>query len=239
MVSARTPYFPDRARISRKHYPGKGRGDKAVWEGRPITLGDNTYAQQAWRKYTGRGIYRGSGYGVRHIWGYPWDPDAFTAGWNLCYMPFWAGMLTENQHPYPELQRAIKQASWDLFFRDNPVCTPPSFITDPGMNLNSVLGDQPVLLLGSKVNSKREASLPSGSPTTDVFEHVKQIRNKTNRSWVIICKGIRLLQGREKVSTSARNVQSNAKSIARRILRETALTIDQLEALLKNHGVWK
>ena len=24
---------------------------------------------------------------VRHIWGEPWNPDASTAGWNLCYMP--------------------------------------------------------------------------------------------------------------------------------------------------------
>ena len=34
-------------------------------------------------------------------------------------MPFWAGMLTEEQHPHPELERAIRQASWDLYFRDN------------------------------------------------------------------------------------------------------------------------
>ena len=59
--------------------------------------------------------------------GHPWNPDAFTAGWNLCYMPFWAGMLTEDQHPLPELQLAIKQASWDLYFQDNQVCEPPDF----------------------------------------------------------------------------------------------------------------
>lgn len=162
VVSVRTPYFPDRARRSRKHYPGKGKGDGAVWEGRAVTLDDNTFAQQAWRKYTGRAIYRGSGYGVRHIWGHPWDPDAFTAGWNLCYMPFWAGMLTENQHPHPELQQAIKQASWDLYFRHDPVCTPPSFVTDPGMDLNSVLEDQPVLLLAAdpKLVKGRNSSKP-------------------------------------------------------------------------------
>ena len=49
-------------------------------------LGDNAYAQYAWQKYTGRPIERRSGFGVRHIWGNPWNPDAFTAGWNLCYI---------------------------------------------------------------------------------------------------------------------------------------------------------
>ena len=134
-VLAKSPWFPGRARTSRRFYPDKGRGDKATWKGQEVTLGDNTYAQEAWQKYTGRRIYRGSGYGVRHIWGHPWNPDAFTAGWNLCYMPFWAGMLTEDQHPHPRLQEAVMQASWDLFFLDNPVCTPPDFVRDPGLDL--------------------------------------------------------------------------------------------------------
>ena len=70
----------------------------------------------AWERYTGRKLSRGSGYGVRHIWGEPWNPYFYTAGWNLCYMPFWAGMLTEAQHPHEKLPDAIQQASWDLYF---------------------------------------------------------------------------------------------------------------------------
>ena len=35
-------------------------------------------------RYTGRRIERASGYGVPHVWGHPWDPDAFAAGRNLC-----------------------------------------------------------------------------------------------------------------------------------------------------------
>ena len=81
-VRARTPYFPDRARLSRQHYPGKRRGESADWSGLQVRLGDNARAQLAWAKYTRRTIARASGYGVRHIWGYPWDPQAFTAGWN-------------------------------------------------------------------------------------------------------------------------------------------------------------
>ena len=86
----------------------------------------------AWEKYTGFKLARGSGYGVRHIWGEPWNPDAFTAGWNLCYMPYWAGMLTEDQHQYPPLKKAIQQASWELYFEADPVCAPLDFVEDTG-----------------------------------------------------------------------------------------------------------
>lgn len=149
VVRVRTPYFPDRARMSREHYPGKRRGEFAEWKGRKVRLGDNARAQMAWAKYTQRAIARGSGFGVRHVWGNPWDPDVFTAGWNLAYMPYWAGMLTEAQHRHDVLEKAIRQAAWDLFFRFDPVCKPPSYVTDPGMNLEEVLGGRPILILGS------------------------------------------------------------------------------------------
>ena len=102
----KTPLFPERARRSREHYPGIDKGQSTIWkagDGREIILDDNSRAQMAWKRYTGHGLSRHSGYGVRHIWGNTHNPDAFTAGWNLCYMPFWAGMLTEDQHPHPEL----------------------------------------------------------------------------------------------------------------------------------------
>ena len=148
-VREKTPFFPERARFSRQHYPGLGKGQKAVWSGddREILLDDNQHAQLAWSRYTGHGLARGTGYSIRHIWGHPWDPDAFTAGWNLCYMPFWAGMLTERQHPHEELERAIRQASWDLYFRNNRVCRPPDFVEDPGIDLSSLLAGQPLLIL--------------------------------------------------------------------------------------------
>ncbi len=142
-------YFPDRARLSREHYPGLDIGAKAVWSGdmREVKLDRNQRAQMAWAKYTGQPLAKKTGYSVRHIWGHPWDPDAFTAGWNLCYMPFWAGMLTEEQHPHEDLERAIRQASWDMYFRENPVCEPPSFVEDPGLDLDSLLDGQPILVL--------------------------------------------------------------------------------------------
>ncbi|MYJ03520.1 MAG: hypothetical protein F4061_04025 [Acidobacteria bacterium] len=61
-------------------------------------------------------------------------------------MPFWAGMLTEEQHPHPELQRAIRQASWILYFRKHPVCSAPDFVQDQGMDLDRLLGEQPLLV---------------------------------------------------------------------------------------------
>ncbi len=39
----------------------------------------------AWAWYT-RPLVRGVGYSIGHIWGHPYDPFAFTAGWNLAYM---------------------------------------------------------------------------------------------------------------------------------------------------------
>lgn len=150
-VRARTPYFPDRARRSLKHYPGVSKGASAKWKGRTVWLDDNSQAQRAWSKYTGRRIARRSGYGVRHVWGEPWNPNAFTAGWNLCYMPFWVGMLTETQHPHPLVGRAIQQASWNLYFCENPVCPAPKFVSDPSLDLEKLLGEQPLRLLAKRL----------------------------------------------------------------------------------------
>ena len=157
-VRQKTPLYPDRARLSRKHYPKRDRGDQATWRGREVRLGDNSAAQRAWASYSGRPVERGSGYSVRHVWGHPWDPDAFTAGWNLCYMPFWAGMLTERQHARPELEAAVRQAAWDLYFRHAPVCTPPDFVTNPGIDLDEILCGQPLFVLaGGAARADRRA----------------------------------------------------------------------------------
>ncbi len=96
-VNAMPVKYPEYARYSRKYYPGKKKDDDAYWNGRRIRIDGNARAQRAWERYSGRAIVRATGYGVRHIWGNPWDPGAFTAGWNLCYMPFWVGTLTEHR----------------------------------------------------------------------------------------------------------------------------------------------
>ena len=244
-VRAKTPYYPDHARRSREHYPGLDKGKFATWpgDGRQVRLDDNQRAQMAWEKYTGSNIMRGSGYGVRHIWGEPWNPDAFTAGWNLCYMPFWAGMLTEAQHPYPELQQAIQQASWDLYFSDNPVCPPPDFVADPGMDLAAILNGQPLLILAQDTAANRSRPsrpLRQTTPTADgaggsdgaISARVKAIRTNASQSWSNISKATLSLQGKAHDPFGTRNVENSSKSCVRKICRETGLTPAQLESLL-------
>ena len=240
-VREKTPYYRDRARTSREHYPGLSQGSYATWHGdrRKVRLGYNQRAQMAWQKYTGHKIARRSGYGVRHIWGHPWDPEAFTAGWNFCYMPFWAGMLTEKQHPHPQLEETIRQASWDLYFRDNAVCRPPDFVENPGVDLETVLDGNPLLVL--EAPSRSAPPQPNRSYTADVgdnvFEHVKAIRRATNRSWVSIHKASRLLQEKPSRPFRSRNVENTAKSAVRRISREAGLSFEEIEALLDEHGL--
>ena len=162
LVRERTPWYPSFARYSRTHYGNARKGAEASWQGQAVTLDDNSRAQLAWQNYSGRRLLRGAGYAIRHIWGHPWDPAAYTAGWNLAYMPNWAGMLTEDQHPHLLVQQTLRQASWDLFFSHDPVCTPLDFISDPGLDLVDLLGDQRVLLLapGSPTAAQTARELP-------------------------------------------------------------------------------
>ena len=255
-VRERTPYFAERARYSRTHYPGVAKGQKAIWQGngREVTVDDNQHAQLAWERYTGRGLLRGTGYSIRHIWGRPWDPDFFTAGWNLCYMPFWAGMLTERQHPDEELELAIRQASWDLYFRTNPVCRLPDGVGDPGLDLSSLLTGQPILILGKEglpqstvspdndsagalsvptrtIRTRRQNSRPV-APSADIPDHVRAIKSQTHQSWSNIRKAVRDLQGLEHEAFGTVNVENSSKSCVRKILRETGLTLAELEGYL-------
>ena len=232
-VREKTPLYPDRARLSREHYPGIDRGGHATWQGREVKLGDNAKAQHAWARYTGRRIERGSGYGVRHVWGNPWDPNAFTAGWNLCYMPFWAGMLTERQHPHPELEKAVRQAAWDLYFRADPVCDPPDFVTDPGIDLHSILDGRPILLLVGRDATTGRRSLPTGASGDEIDVRIREIRRSSHQSWSNLRKAVLSLQGKPHEPFGTRRVEANARSVVRRIGRETELDLASLEERLK------
>ncbi len=189
-------YYPERARRSREHYPGLEKGAHTTWlqgDGRPVILDDNSRAQMAWERYTGSKLVRGTGYSLRHVWGNTHNPDAFTAGWNFCYMPFWAGMLTEDQHPHHELQQAIRQASWDLYFRDAPVCPPPNFVENPNVDLDTILRGQPLLILAREAptNPKRIRQTTSQSKVLPITldpspESVfKDALLRTKQAWIV------------------------------------------------------
>lgn len=238
-VRARTPYFPSHVRKSNEHYPGLGKGAAGSWQGLGVTLDDNSRAQRAWEKYSGRRLSRGTGYGVRHVWGNPWDPVAFTAGWNLVYMPFWAGMLTEDQHPHAGVQLAIKQASWDLYFRNEAVCEAPSFVADPGADLAEILGGHALRILepakpASGGASSRDAAL--AAVAGDVEATVRVIRSQSNASWSNLRKAVRLLRGMEHEPFGTQNVENNSKSHIRRMQRETKLELPELMELLDKLG---
>lgn len=140
--------YPNYARHSRAHYPGSSKGDTVEVGGVAITLDFNHKAQDTWREASGLFVRR-SGYGVRHIWGFASNPTAYTATWNLCYMPFWAGMMTEDQHPFELLAKVVQQISFDLYFRNGPVAEHhrPSFIKDPGLDLETTLPPDAVVNL--------------------------------------------------------------------------------------------
>jgi hypothetical protein len=234
-VRARTPYFPGFARYSRQHYGGGRRGDVADWHGRPVRLDGNSRAQMAWQRYAGRALSRGSGFGLRHIWGHPWDPTAFTAGWNLAYMPHWAGMLTETQHADPQIQMAVRQASWDLFFKKEPVCTPPEFVSDPGLDLKELLEGQPLLLLApsagpQRIETRQTRASTSGGSVDDV---VRQVRAQTHQSWSNIRKAIASLRNLPHERFGTANVEASAKSTVRRMCRETGLELGALHDLVE------
>ena len=228
-VRQKTPYYPDRARYSREHYPKLDKGDRATWQEREVKLDDNSAAQRAWARYAGRPIERASGYGVRHIWGHPWDPDAFTAGWNLCYMPFWAGMLTERQHPHPELEEAVRQAAWNLYFRDNPVCAPPKFVANPGIDLDTLLGDQPILLLNGATVPADHQALSAGASDDEIDGRIREVRRSTKQSWSNLLKAVLSLKGKSHEPFGTPNVRASARSVVRRIRRETGLDLTELE----------
>ena len=235
VVRKRTPYFPNFARYSRTYYGAAKKGDSATWQGITVRIDDNSRAQSAWEKYSGRGLSRGVGYAIRHIWGNAWDPCAYTAGWNLAYMPNWAGMLTEEQHPHPLVQQAIRQASWDLFFARDPVYEPrPDFVSDPGVNLTELLDDQPLLVLAPGATAQIRAS-DGASPPTPQAQHalVRALRARTSQSWSNLLKAVASLQGRAHEPFGTPKVEASSKSVVRRMCREASVNIDELERIIR------
>lgn len=225
-VRARCPYYPDHARKSNEHYGNLRKGQHGVWEGKRVRLDDNARAQLAWSKYVGRPLARGVGYGLRHIWGNTANPAAYTAGWNFAYMPHWAGMLTEAQHAHPLVERAVRQASWNLYFRISPVCVAPSFVSDPGLDLDGLLGVRPLLILARDSAPATSTAIPAvrlQGAIDSPADQVRALRRKTNQSWSNLEKGALAILGRLHGAFGTANVEASSKSVVRRIERETGM----------------
>lgn len=143
-------------------------------------------------------------------------------------MPYWAGMLTEEQHQHPKLKKAIRQASWELYFRANPVCEPPDFVEDPGLNIEAVMEGQPLRVLVHTRSTERVED-------EHVIESIRRIRKEAHQSWSNIRTAVRSLQGMPHEPFGTSNVEKTSRSCVRTICREAGLTLAELDSLLPGH----
>jgi hypothetical protein len=152
--------FPDYVRTSNEHHKRKQRGDESSWEfkgeKKTVRVHDNTKARVAFAWFSGLVMGgdrpgRIRGYHVAHIWGHVYDPACFTAGWNLCLMPGFLKLFTEEQDRIELLHQVIQQRAFDLYFKDGAIGLPrPDFVTSPGLDLHARFSGIKTLLLGDK-----------------------------------------------------------------------------------------
>jgi hypothetical protein len=146
-------WFPKCVRASRQHHAGKQRKEPSVWENRDVTVCDNTKARLAFAKFTGLVMagdreHRIRGYHVAHIWERVYDPDYFTAGWNICLMPGFLKLFTEQQDRIPILHEVIQRAAFDIYFEKGSIGLPtPSFVSAPVLDLATILCGAAINLL--------------------------------------------------------------------------------------------
>jgi len=106
-----------------------------------VQVCDNTKARLAFAAFSGLVMAgdrdgRIRGYHVAHIWERVYDPECFTAGWNMCLMPGFLKLFTEQQDRIELLHRVVQQAAFDLYFRTRSIGLPaPSFVTEQGLDL--------------------------------------------------------------------------------------------------------
>lgn len=136
-VQRKIVQYPDFARKSNEHHPNKSKGDSSIWQGNVIKISDNTKARQAFGNYIGRkmgGKDRESaiGWEVAHIWGRVYDPEYFTAGWNMILLPGFLRILAEEQSKIPHLQKAIQYLAHNLYFSSKLITLPNHPPEKPG-----------------------------------------------------------------------------------------------------------
>ena len=81
---------------------------------------DNTKARLAFGRYCGLkmgGVNRNLaiGWNVAHIWGRVYDPNFFTAGWNICLLPDFLRNFVEGQSQNSILSLLLQVAGWKVY----------------------------------------------------------------------------------------------------------------------------
>ena len=155
-------------------------------------------------------------------------------------MPFWAGMLTEEQHLHEKLRDAVRQASWDLYFRDDPICNPPKYVKDPGVDLEAVLREHPLLIMERELDanamSPKGFSFRKHDSTSGTYARISAIKNERHQSWSNLYKGVLAIQEKAHEPFGTTNVRASALSDVRKILREVGLTPIEFQVLLERES---
>lgn len=121
-----------------------------------------------------------------------------------------------------------------MFFRDDPVCATPDYVSDPGLDLAELLADQPLLLLAPSVSTTRAPRQRKRDYADDsVEEIVRAIRTERHHSWSNIRKAVASLQGLTHPPFGTINVANSAKSDVRKMLRETGLDLESLSLVIE------
>jgi hypothetical protein len=149
-------WYPNCVRTSKKHHGNKRKGEISNWNNLPVKVCDNSTGRRVFEQYTGFRLNSKSrnipsGINVAHIWGRVFDPDFFTAGWNLCLMPDFIRSFTEEQSGILEVQQILKQVSYDLYFRNGTLGQCPKGVNDQNLCLKTKFPQwKPRVAIGKK-----------------------------------------------------------------------------------------
>ena len=131
--------FPDAVRESNEYHSGVKRSNPSTWEGNKVNVYDNGKARTAFGQYTklkmgGKDRNVPKGLHVAHIWERVFDPNFFTAGWNICLIPDFLKIYTEKQAGTEMIAKHLRQAGFDIYFKNINIELPTG-ICDQGIDL--------------------------------------------------------------------------------------------------------
>ena len=121
--------YPNSVRSSKIHHSGKKLHETSKWQDQDVKVRGNLRARMAFGRYINRKLNGkrrdvAIGWDIAHIWGRVYDPEYFTAGWNIVLIPSFLRVLTEEQSNLPVFSKCLQSLAWRLFFEKNPVAAP-------------------------------------------------------------------------------------------------------------------